>query len=105
MKRRKMRSREEWERIVKEQAESGVAVAEFCGREDVGKSSFYHWKRRLVGGFEGEAALSGGSFIDMGRVAVESSASGGGELATVHHGVLVVTMDMGNGASLTIERR
>jgi len=95
MERRRMRSRKEWERIVGEQAGSGVSVAKFCRREDVGLSSFYHWKRRLVGGVEGEAASSGESFIDMGRVAAASSASAGS---------LVVRLDLGGGASLTIER-
>ena len=95
MKRRRMRSREEWERVVQEQEGSGVTVAEFCKREDVGKSGFYYWKRRLSGDFEREAASSGESFIDMGRVAAASSASAGS---------LVVTLDLGGGASLTIER-
>jgi len=95
MKRRRMRSREEWERVIQEQAGSGVAVAEFCRREDVGMSSFYHWKRRLGEDFEVEATSKGESFIDMGRVAAATPASAGS---------LVVRLDLGGGATLTIER-
>lgn len=41
-------ARERWQRIVREQRESGLPVAQFCREQGVGESSLFAWKRRLA---------------------------------------------------------
>lgn len=36
-----------WAERIREQAESGVAVAQFCRRAGCSEASFYYWKRKL----------------------------------------------------------
>ena len=38
---------EEWERLIREQAASGMSVAKFCEISSVSVPAFYYWKRRL----------------------------------------------------------
>lgn len=41
------RSREQWQSFIDEQQQSGLSQAEFCQKNNLALSSFYHWKRRL----------------------------------------------------------
>ncbi len=96
MKRRERRGRKEWEKLVGEQEKSGIDVASFCRRQDIGVASFYRWRKRLSGdagrGLDGRQE----TFIDMGRVGPKPDGAKGGSL--------VVKLDLGGGALLTIER-
>ena len=38
---------ERWRGLLRQQAESGLSVAEFCRRRDVSEASFYQWRKRL----------------------------------------------------------
>ncbi len=43
----KRSARDRWERLLAEQAGSGLSVAEFCRRNDVSAASFYQWRKKL----------------------------------------------------------
>ena len=47
--RRASRSREEWQRLVSEQAESGLPQAAFCETKGLSLASLQYWKRKLAG--------------------------------------------------------
>ena len=102
MKRRKRRGRKEWERLVGEQEKSGIDVASFCRGQDIGVVSFYRWRKRLSG--DAGRGVEGGqeAFIDIGRVVTEQVGMESGAKAVA--GSLVVRLDLGGGALLTIER-
>ncbi len=46
--RRTRRSRDEWQRLIKEQADSGLTQSGFCKANGIGLASFQNWKRRLA---------------------------------------------------------
>jgi hypothetical protein len=50
---RMVRRWEEWERLVRGQAASGMTVAKYCENSSISVPSFYHWKRRLEAGQRG----------------------------------------------------
>jgi hypothetical protein len=102
MERRKQRSRSEWWRIIGEQEQSGLAVAAFCRREAIGVSSFYRWKGLLAdeGGREVESEAR--SFIDMGQVGVPGDTAVA--MSAAEASSLVVTLELGDGARLTLKR-
>ena len=37
-----------WEELVREQADSGLSVTEFCRRKEVQQNTFYRWRRRVT---------------------------------------------------------
>ena len=37
----------EWRQRLKRQRESGLSIAEFCGREDLSPQTFHAWRRKL----------------------------------------------------------
>ena len=47
-KRRIRRSREEWQRLIDEQAGSGLTQGAFCREHSLSVASFQNWKRRLA---------------------------------------------------------
>ena len=47
-KRRTRRSRDEWQRLINEQVESGQTQAAFCAARDISVGSLQNWKRRLA---------------------------------------------------------
>ncbi len=98
MERRKRRGRKDWVRILGEQERSGLTAADFCRREDIGVTSFYQWKRKLTDGSDDAFPQADETFIDMGRV------DGSGTTALTGAGRLLVTLDLGGGARLTVQR-
>ena len=78
MKRRTKRGAEQWEKLVREQAQSGLSAKGFCDRELIGLSSFHQWRRRLSSGACGEAGRSDALFIDMGRITGAPGSQGQG---------------------------
>lgn len=47
-KRRIRRSRDEWQRLIDEQAESGQTQSAFCAARGISVGSLQNWKRRLA---------------------------------------------------------
>lgn len=41
------RSPTQWQRLIEQQAASGLSQVAFCASQGLAKSSFQHWKRRL----------------------------------------------------------
>lgn len=85
--RRKRRSRDEWQRLIDEQAASGQTQTAFCAQRGICVGSFSHWKRRL---FE-EAGSP--AWIELGSLPAASSSSWDIEL------------DLGDGLYLRLRRR
>lgn len=48
MAREARRSRLEWQRIVEQQRESGLAIREFCRREDLKYETFRRWRSEIL---------------------------------------------------------
>ena len=48
------RSREEWQRLIHEQTESGLTQRAFCRANAISLASFRNWKRRLAAEEPGE---------------------------------------------------
>ena len=46
--RRIRRSREEWQRLIHEQTDSGLTQSAFCQANAISLASFQNWKRRLA---------------------------------------------------------
>jgi hypothetical protein len=63
--------RERWRRIIAQQQNSGLSVAEFCRRQQVPASSFFAWKRRLAR----EAHAAGPAFVQLEPVSVPQPGS------------------------------
>jgi hypothetical protein len=100
MERSKRRGRGEWEKIVGEQAGSGLSAAAFCRDKAIGLASFYHWRQRLRKMVSGPVVEidSAGTFIDMGQIdSSAGSVSTGGQ-------AWIVTLDLGEGFKLTLQR-
>jgi len=108
MKRRTKRGAEQWEKLVREQAQSGLSAKGFCDRELIGLSSFHQWRRRLSSGACGEAGRSDALFIDMGRItgdgAGESGTRPGSGPGPGPGPGLELTLDLGSGIKLTLRR-
>ena len=66
------RSREEWEQILKRYQKSGLTEVAFCERENLSRSSFTHWKRRLR-----DAGTDDHAFVEL--TAIEKPAYPSGE--------------------------
>lgn len=101
MERRKKRSKKEWEKLVSKHEHSGLSARSFCLARSIGLGSFYEWRRRFRNGMPegtGEEKPSE-PFIDLGRM----DASGGSMTTGLNS--LIVTLDLGNGAKLTVQRR
>ena len=84
MKRRRRRSRVEWEELIGEQESSGLSARKFCLQKSLGPASFYRWRRRLRGDNhpnpERHEENEQESFIDLGRLDSVSEAVSGGQL-------------------------
>ena len=100
MERRKIRSRRQWAEIIGEQERSGLSAKDFCLGKSIGLANFYQWRRRArdeVSGAEGKMYASE-SFIDMGQIGSAGVAASNGV------NPWVVTLDLGEGFKLTLER-
>lgn len=76
---RQKRSESVWREIVARQAQSGLAVREFCEREGIKAASLYGWRVRLREDTQEQGVLrnptkterverSSGEFIDLGAL-------------------------------------
>ncbi len=67
---RKRRSREEWQRLVKEQQASDLNQTAFCEQHAIGLASFGQWKRR----FQREMPSVDASWLELPMVGSDHSA-------------------------------
>lgn len=86
-KRRIRRSRDEWQRLINEQAESGQTQAAFCAAHGVSVASLQNWKRRLAA-----PAVTPAPWLELGTLAEAKSVSWDIEL------------DLGDGICLRLRR-
>jgi hypothetical protein len=66
---------EEWERLIRDQAASGMTVAKFCEASSRSVPSFYYWKRRLQLGStarQEQAEKSAGLFRQVALTSVSA---------------------------------
>ncbi len=102
MTQRVRRDRRQWKKIIAEQAVSGLSARSFCQQESVGLVSFYQWRQRLsdegTGSLTDDQTQKSPSFIDVGPLE-----GGGGERPTGGSG-FSLTLDLGEGLKLTLER-
>ncbi len=100
MKRSKNRSRKEWTEIIAGQRQSGLMARAFCRREGVGLASFYSWRRRLRDSTFGseKRQLSKGTFVELEPLGAP------GFSTSVEVRPWVVTLDLGEGIKLSIQR-
>ena len=75
-KRRTRRSRDEWRRLIDEQAESGQTQSAFCAARGISVGSLQNWKRRLAAP---EATPQ--PWLELGTLAEAKSATWDVELA------------------------
>lgn len=80
------RSREEWQRLVEEQARSGQSQRRFCEARGISVGTLQHWKRKLAG----ESAPA--PWLDLGTLA--QGAAEGWE----------IELDLGQGVCLRLRR-
>jgi len=52
-----------WQKLVQEQAESGVSAAAFCKDHDINPQRFYFWRRRFKDG--SDATKEVGAFLEL----------------------------------------
>ena len=95
----------EWEALIDQQQRSGCSQAEFCKRNNLARSTFTYWKRRLAGG----AASNRRQPIDRNGPAVPlftalTSADDVTPAGTVTGPSWEVDLDLGNGVRLSIRR-
>lgn len=86
-KRRIRRSRDEWRRLIDEQAKSGQTQSAFCAARGISVGSLQNWKRRLV---TPDATLE--PWVELGTLAEAKSVSWDVEL------------DLGEGVCLRLRR-
>jgi len=85
---RPRRSRDEWRRLVEEQACSGQTQAAFCASRALSVTSLQYWKRRLA------ATPPRPAWLDLGRLDERGSAPSGWE----------IELDLGQGVCLRLRR-
>jgi transposase-like protein len=86
-KRRARRSRDEWQRLIDEQAESGQTQAAFCAERGISVTSLQNWKRRLA-----RSESTGEPWLELGTLVEAKSPTWDIEL------------DLGDGIRLRLRR-
>jgi hypothetical protein len=85
--RRNRRSRDEWQRLIEEQAGSGQTQAAFCAARGISVASLQNWKRRLA-----TTDMAPAQWLELGTLAEAKSAAWDIEL------------DLGDGICLRLRR-
>ena len=85
--RRIRRSRDEWRRLIDEQAGSGQTQSAFCAARGISVGSLRNWRRRL-----GASIETSGSWLELGTLAEAKSPAWDVEL------------DLGDGICLRLRR-
>ncbi len=100
MARNKRRDRGQWKEIIGEQERSGLNARAFCREKSIGLANFYTWRRRFrdTDAGSGGGIEAKGTFIDMGQIGY-SDVPTPADVSS-----WVVTLDMGDGLKLTLQR-
>jgi hypothetical protein len=85
-KRRIRRGEDEWQRLIEEQAYSGLTQSAFCAANGISIGSFQNWKRRLA------AEVSPEPWLELGTLAQQGTSAWDIEL------------DLGDGVCLRLRR-
>ncbi|HHC71605.1 MAG TPA: IS66 family insertion sequence hypothetical protein [Thiotrichales bacterium] len=96
----KRRTKAEWQRLIDEQAASGLSRKAFCEGSGIALSTFAYWKRKLRterdgGPTQHPEGATGVSLADWIELSTHGPASGGG---------WQIELDLGNGICLRLSR-
>ena len=91
------RTQNEWQSLVKEQADSGLSAKTFCANHGIGLASFYQWRIRLT--TDGTDALPDEPlpFVDVSALASQVSQKADAP-------AWLVELELGNGLVLRLNR-
>jgi len=89
---------ERWQRLVSEQAASGLPARAFCAERDLSYSSFLYWRRKLIAA---EQRRNGVSEPRRGPAFIELLPGGGG---TGQGGAWELELELGDGLVLRLRR-
>lgn len=89
---RPYRSRSEWQDLLNEFASLDVSAQQFCNERGLGYASFIRWRKLLSSRTNKPAA----SFVDLSSLAAPASDAGS---------TWNITLDLGDGVVLQLERR
>jgi hypothetical protein len=67
--RRVRRSREDWRRLISEQAQSGLTQSAFCEANGLSVASLQYWKRKVADDVE---TVPSAPWVDLGTLAATS---------------------------------
>jgi hypothetical protein len=87
-----------WEKVLSAQTQSGLTVAAFCKKENIGVASFYQWKRRLGAAACPSSIPATGAFLELGSLDDTVTRS------QTNTRPWMVTLDFGEGLRLTLQR-
>ena len=94
----KRRSKSEWQRLIDEQAASGLSQKAFCGQRGIPLATFGYWKRKLQAESLSTPTGSGNDSISLAdwiELPTQGSAAGGG---------WQIELDLGNGLCLRLRQ-
>ncbi len=92
MSNRPHRSRSQWQDLLNDFASMDISAREFCNDRDLGYASFLRWRRLL----SEQTSKPAAPFVDLSSLATTASAGRSG---------WNVTLDLGDGVILQLERR
>ena len=99
---RVQRGRAGWEAIISKQEKSGLSARAYCVRESIDSGLFYKWRGRIR---KDNPDLSTGAerlretFIEVGKII-----GAGGQTPSGRERPLEISMDFGEGFTLTVRR-
>jgi len=93
---RKHRTPEQWQALVDQQRDSGLSAPQFCKQENIGYTSFCHWRKRLSDHpVSSDSNSSEASFLDLSSLMGASPSSGPG---------WNIVLSLGNGVELRLSQ-
>jgi len=90
---RTRRSAREWQRLICEQADSGMGQGEFCRQRGLATSSFRNWKRRLEASASPTEDTIGSAFVELTAREPDTGSD------------VEVELELGSGVVLRVRRR
>ena len=93
------RGPEQWQQLLRRQADSGQSVVAFCRAEALSPASFYRWRRQLLGLQPAATSDAAPAFLDLGQLA------GGGGNASDDTGGAGWELELTLGESVVVRLR